>query len=341
MSDTAAPNVRPTLHEYAAWTLAGLSMLFVLTTHLLPALIAGLLVYELVRTLAPLFARRLSGKRSREIAAAVVMLLVVGALIAISFGLHLFIKSEGGSLSALLAKMAEILDGSRQVLPPWVGDLLPEGAAGLHAAITGWLREHAAELQRIGRETGHMLAHVMIGMVVGGLVSLREDGASRRMGPFARALGERAFRLGEAFRRIVFAQVRISAINTVLTGLYLALVLPLFGIHLPLTKTLIVVTFVAGLLPVVGNLLSNAGIVVVSLAHSPAVAVASLAFLVLIHKLEYFLNARIVGTQIRASAWELLTAMLVMESLFGVAGLVAAPICYAWLKDELISRQLL
>lgn len=341
MSDTAAPNARPTPHEYAAWTLAGLAMLFVLTTHLLPALIAGLLVYELVRTLAPLFARRLSGKRSREIAAAVVMLLVVGALIAISFGLHLFIKSEGGSLSALLAKMAEILDGSRQVLPPWVADLLPEGAAGLRAAITGWLREHAAELQRIGRETGHMLAHVLIGMVVGGLVSLREDGASRRMGPFARALGERAFRLGEAFRRIVFAQVRISAINTVLTGLYLAVVLPLFGIHLPLTKTLIVVTFVAGLLPVVGNLLSNAGIVVVSLAHSPAVAVASLAFLVLIHKLEYFLNARIVGTQIRASAWELLTAMLVMESLFGVAGLVAAPICYAWLKDELISRKLL
>ena len=37
----------------------------------------------------------------------------------------------------------------------------------------------------------------------------------------------------------------------------------------------------------------------------------------------------------------LLTAMLVMESAFGLAGLVAAPICYAWLKDELKQRGLI
>ncbi|MBL8424162.1 MAG: AI-2E family transporter, partial [Candidatus Accumulibacter phosphatis] len=203
-----------------------------------------------------------------------------------------------------------------------------------------WLREHAAELQLIGKETGHMLAHVLIGMVIGGMVSLREGAASGTSGPLALALAERIFRLGEAFRRVVFAQVRISALNTLFTALYLGVLLPLFGVHLPLTKTMIVVTFLAGLLPVVGNLISNSVIFVVSLAHSPGVAISSLAFLVVIHKLEYFLNARIVGAQIRASAWELLTAMLVMESCFGLAGLVAAPICYAWLKDELASRHL-
>jgi predicted PurR-regulated permease PerM len=146
--------------------------------------------------------------------------------------------------------------------------------------------------------------------------------------------------MGEAFRRIVFAQVRISGINTAFTAIYLAVVLPLFGVHLPLTKTMIVVTFLAGLLPVVGNLISNTVIFVVSLAHSPAIAMSSLGFLVVIHKLEYFLNARIVGAQISAKAWELLTAMLVMESVFGLPGLVAAPICYAWLKDELKQRGL-
>ncbi|MEO8747655.1 MAG: hypothetical protein ABI379_08380, partial [Rhodanobacter sp.] len=62
---------------------------------------------------------------------------------------------------------------------------------------------------------------------------------------------------------------------------------------------------------------------------------AALVFLVLIHKLEYFLNARIVGTQIRARAWELLLAMLLMEAAFGLPGLVAAPIYYAYLKREL------
>ena len=95
--------------------------------------------------------------------------------------------------------------------------------------------------------------------------------------------------------------------------------------------------FFAGLLPVVGNLVSNTVIVVVSLAHSPHAALASLAFLVVVHKLEYFLNARIVGGQIQAAAWELLLAMLFMEAVFGLPGVVAAPIVYAWVKDELKS----
>ena len=98
---------------------------------------------------------------------------------------------------------------------------------------------------------------------------------------------------------------------------------------------MIAVTFVAGLIPVVGNLVSNVVVVIVSLSVSPFVALGSLVYLVAIHKLEYFLNARLVGTQIEARAWELLLAMLLMEAAFGVAGLIAAPIYYAYLKDEL------
>lgn len=330
----------PTVHEYAAWTLAVLGIVFVLKFQLLPALIAGLLVYELVHVLFPLFTRQLSTARAKVVAVGLVALLVIGAVTAATFGIVLFMKSEGGSLAALLAKMAEILESSRATLPQWLADYLPSGADAIRADLTEWLRAHAAELQVIGKETGHILAHVLIGMVIGAMVSMREAGGHDTEGPLARALAERLFRMGEAFRRIVFAQLRISAINTIFTALYLALVLPLFGVHLPLTKTMIVVTFIVGLLPVVGNLVSNTIIFVVSLAHSPAVAVSSLTFLVVIHKLEYFLNARIVGAQISARAWELLTAMLLLESAFGLPGLVAAPICYAWLKDELKSREL-
>lgn len=331
----------PSTYDYAAWILAILAIFFILKFHLLPALIAGLLVYELVHALSPMFARHLSTGRANSMAVLLVVLFVLGAIAAGVFGIIAFMNSEGGSLSVLLAKMAEILEGSRSALPAWLGDMLPSSAETMREDATLWLREHAAELQRIGKETGHMLAHVLIGMVIGGMASVREVCSEALHGPLAKALGERVFRLAEAFRRVVFAQVRISALNTVFTALYLAVALPLFGINLPLTKTLIVVTFVAGLLPVIGNLISNTVIFVVSLAHSPGVAVSSLSFLVVIHKLEYFLNARIVGAQISAKAWELLTAMLVMESAFGLAGLVAAPICYAWLKDELVSRELI
>jgi predicted PurR-regulated permease PerM len=138
----------------------------------------------------------------------------------------------------------------------------------------------------------------------------------------------------------VFAQVRISAINTMLTGLYLVVALPMLGVRVPLATTMIAVTFLVGLLPVVGNLVSNSIIVILSLSVSLPLAAASLVFLVVIHKLEYFLNAHIVGTQIRAHAWELLVAMLVLEAAFGITGLIAAPIYYAYLKDELMSEKL-
>ena len=60
----------------------------------------------------------------------------------------------------------------------------------------------------------------------------------------------------------------------------------------------------------------------------------------MIHKFEYFLNAHIVGTQVHAHAWELLLAMLVMEAAFGVPGLIAAPVYYAYVKSELVEQGL-
>jgi predicted PurR-regulated permease PerM len=228
-------------------------------------------------------------------------------------------------------------------LPDWLIENLPSaGSSGddIRTAVVHWLRTHAGEVQVVGRETAMAFAHILVGMVIGAIVSLHEVTAPEDRRPLARALTERAWRLAESFRRIVFAQVRISAINTVFTAVYLAVALPLFGVQLPLTKSLIALTFIVGLLPVVGNLVSNAVIVVVSMAHSPSVALSSLGYLIVIHKLEYFLNARIVGARIRAHAWELLLAMLTMEAAFGLAGVVAAPIYYAYLKEELLQRGL-
>ena len=134
--------------------------------------------------------------------------------------------------------------------------------------------------------------------------------------------------------------MQIAAINAALTGVFLMAILPMAGIHLPFVKTLILLTFVAGLLPVIGNVISNTVIVVISLSHSLSTAGLALIFLVTVHKLEYFLNAKIVGTKINARAWELLSAMLVMEALFGIAGVIAAPVFYAYIKSELSQAEL-
>lgn len=326
--------------DKTAWLLAALALLFILARHLLPALLAGLLVYELVHLTAPLLERRLTSRRAKLAAVALLSVSTVAAVALAVAGAAAFFRSDAGNLSALATKMAEIIENSRQSAPAWLVASLPDNAEAIKDALVQWLREHGGELQLAGKEVARGFAHILIGLVVGAMLALREASVEAAMGPLAAALAERARRLAEAFRRIVFAQLRISAVNTVFTGIYLAAVLPLFGIHLPLTKTMIALTFVVGLLPVIGNLISNTVIVVVSLAHSPAVAMASLGFLVVIHKLEYFLNARIVGAQISARAWELLLAMLVMESAFGLPGVIAAPIYYAYLKAELKSADL-
>ena len=110
---------------------------------------------------------------------------------------------------------------------------------------------------------------------------------------------------------------------------------------LTMTGMAVAVTFVVGLVPIVGNLISNTVIVIISLGVSWQAAAGSLIFLIVIHKLEYFTNARIVGGRIRAGAWEILLAMLLGEAVFGVSGLITAPIIYAYIKTELRDRRLL
>lgn len=327
----------PSRYDVAAWVLAACALVAVIELHLLPALLAGLLTFELVHVIAPRL--RLGGGGAAKLAAVGVIAIGVAALLtALALGVLAVFRS--GHLPTLLQEMADILQQSRERLPAWLISSVPADADAIKDVAIDWLHQNAAELRRVGGEVGTVFVHLLIGIVIGVMVSLHEARPVHGGGPLARALGERVSRLGEAFRRVVFAQVRIAVLNTAFTAIYLLIALPALGIHLPFAKTLVAITFVSGLIPVVGNLISNTVIVVMSLSVSGALAAASLVFLIVVHKLEYFLNARILGAGIHASAWELLLAMLVMEAAFGIPGLVAAPIYYAYLKDELAARSL-
>ena len=94
------------------------------------------------------------------------------------------------------------------------------------------------------------LVALLIGMVLGAIIALQRVPDLTKRKPLAAALFDRLHLLVQAFRNIVFAQIKIAALNTAFTAIFLAVVLPLCGIHLPLTKTLIVLTFLLGLLPV-------------------------------------------------------------------------------------------
>jgi predicted PurR-regulated permease PerM len=325
----------------ASWILMGIGLLAVVLLHLVSALVAGLLVYELVSLLAPFIERHLIHRWSRWLAVASLAILTIVVLILAWFGVAAFLKSDTGSPQILSEKLNQVITEARDKLPPFMVESFPGNVGDLKALASGWLDEHSKEVQQIGKDVLHFFIRGLVGMIIGALVSLLEVAPHRPHQPLAGALIERVSRFAFAFRQIVFAQVRISALNTVLTMIFLFGILPALGVHLPLAKTLIAVTFFAGLLPVIGNLISNTAIFIAGLSVSVYAGAFALIFLVVIHKLEYFFNARIVGSSIQARAWELLVAMLVMEVAFGLGGLVLAPIYYAYLKRELADQNLI
>ena len=274
-------------HDWAGRLLFLVGLVLVLQLHLLSALLAGLLVHGLVTVIAPVLrVPKLGRDGTRALVVAGIAIFAIGALVGLTLAVLAVIRDNTESLPALAERMAEILDASRNQVPAWVLPYLPHDAEQLRLAAVDWLRANANTFSVAGQGLGRGLTHIIVGMVIGMLVVL--DGTVRRddVGPLAVTLRERARALGRAFRGVVFAQVRISAINTVLTGVYLALGLPILGVHLPFTKTLIAVTFIVGLMPILGNLISNTAIFVVSFSQSPMLAVGSLAYLIVIHKLE-------------------------------------------------------
>jgi predicted PurR-regulated permease PerM len=240
-----------------------------------------------------------------------------------------------------MQKMAQIIEDTRAILPSGLRGYLPDDGETLQRAIAEWLRSNAGALQLAGRGVGRSVIHVLMGMIIGALLSMQKAVIPSERRPLTEQIARHAARFATAFQRVVFAQFWISLINTFFTWLYLDVVLRLFGVELPLVKVLLTLTFIVGLLPIIGNLISNTAIVVVCLSQGLPVAAASLVYLVLVHKLEYFLNARIIGSHIKARAWELLIAMLAMEAAFGITGLIAAPIIYAYFKEELRDKNLI
>ena len=333
-------NLNPHLST-ASYALIAVALVSVLQLRLLPALLAGLLVYAIVNAAAPGLQRHLPGERAHWFVVALLAAFVVGILSLAVVALLALLNSEHGNPSLLFERMMPLIERARTQLPTVIVEHLPADAEAIRAAAMDWLRQHAAQLPLAGQNAARAIVQLLIGIVLGAMLALHNTRPRPSKGPLPDLLSLRCANLVMAFRNVVFAQVKISALNTLLTGLFLLVVLPLFGVKLPLAKTLVVVTFIVGLLPVIGNLISNTLIFIVGMSISFGVAVTALVYLILIHKLEYFLNARIVGSQIRARAWEILIAMLCMEAMFGIPGLVAAPIYYAYLKRELKAAELI
>lgn len=322
----------------ASYLLAMALCLAVLVYGLLPGLLAVCLGY--------LFASALVGKQrvrgprlSPAWASAVVIAMPIFGLVV------LFANAKGvafgavAQYQALLHHLAGTVLEIRQKLPPDLAAHLPDELLAAQSWLVEYLQSQAHALTGFGTAglRGGLLVYV--GLVVGALMVGTPTPAAH--GPLRSALRRRGSDFMNAFGQIVVAQFWIAAFNATCTAAFLWLALPLAGVSIPYSATLVALTFVAGLVPIVGNLLCNSVLTIAGVSVSPAVGLACLLFLVAIHKFEYFINAKVVGKRTNTAAWELLTVMFIGEAVFGVAGLVAAPLYYAYAKRELHDARLI
>ena len=269
---------------------------------------------------------------------------VVGLLL--FYGIHgLVTLLTTDNIHLMSEKMTNIIVNikANEHIPPFVLNFIPQNLNDIKQYILDFMVKHISSIGHYGKSTITNFVYILIGFVVGIMISFHVISHPKQSDyPILKEqLLNRIVLFKTSFENVFVAQVKISAINALLTGVYLYIILPLFGVSLPFKFIILCITFFAGLIPVIGNLISNSVIIIFSLGISFYVALSSLIFLVVIHKFEYFLNAKIIGSKINSSAWELLLVMILFERIFGMGGVIIAPIYYAYLKSELKNKQLI
>jgi predicted PurR-regulated permease PerM len=209
--------------------------------------------------------------------------------------------------------------------------------AELKALALGEVTDKVANVGRYARAAVFQFAMLVIGLVVAVslFVSAKwevDDDPDVVKGSLystvVRELGVRFQTFYTSFAKVIGAQIAISSINTVLTTIFLIW----NGYHY--IMVIMVLTFLCGLLPIIGNILSNTLIVGVGFTISPKVALMALIFLVVIHKLEYFLNSKIIGDRIKNPMWLTLVGLVLGEKLMGIPGMILAPVVLHYIKVE-------
>jgi predicted PurR-regulated permease PerM len=262
------------------------------------------------------------------------VILYVVAVAAIGYGLFYFSRQAYKTLPEI----------AEMTIPAVVGYAEKQGIelpftdyASLRTVTMNEVKEKLTNVGRYARTAVFEFAMLIIGLVVAVSLflnskwSVEGDPDAVKDSLYAavvRELGVRFETFYRSFAMVIGAQIFISTINTALTTVFLV------WNGYPYAMVIIVLTFLCGLLPIIGNLMSNTLIIGVGFTLSPRMAFIALIFLVVIHKLEYFLNSKIIGDRIKNPMWLTLLALVLGEKLMGIPGMILAPVVLHYIKVE-------
>jgi len=277
----------------------------------------------------------LSFGRSKILA---IVLYAIGVVV-IGYGLYYF--------TSQVYKTKAISEIAEKTIPAVVNFAEQQGIelpftdyASLKSLALDEFKDRVANLGRYAREATVQLAMLIIGLVVAVSLFLNSKWETEsdpdvvKGSLYSTVVSELALRFASfysSFSRVIGAQIIISLINTTLTSVFLV------WNQFPFAPVIIVLTFLCGLLPIIGNILSNTLIVGVAFTipdNGPRMALFALIFLIVIHKCEYFLNSKIIGDRIKNPMWLTLVGIVLGEKLMGIPGMILAPVVLHYIKVE-------
>lgn len=304
-----------------------LTLVFAGILHLGPALLAVLFSYFALRKILALTKRK-------WLALILFVLLVAG----ISYAAGYFLR-------AAVVALPDVADSSIPSASAWAEarqiQLPFTDFDSLKALVVESIKEEAHYLRNVARLAGTTttaFVFILIGIVAAASLFFNSDldlyrqSHTTKNNLYSLLSDQVAARFRDfyhSFETVMGAQITISLINTILTAIFVLI------IQLPYAALVIPLTFLCGLLPIVGNLASNTVIVCLAFTISLKMAIIALVFLIAIHKLEYFLNSKIIGDRIRNPIWLTLLALIIGERLMGIPGMILAPVILNYLRLEL------
>jgi predicted PurR-regulated permease PerM len=323
MSDT---ETRRLTHEnrpiYISYFFLAATLFLVGSLHLATPLLTVLFCYFVIHKLHVVRSKALT-------------LLLFTTVIALAFySFALFVRSA----------LKGLPDIAEQSIPRIIGyaeqnniDLPFEDLSSLKATVRENVKEHANYLGNFAKIATKEFVFLLIGIVVAASLFLNpamdlERGGHRvRNNLYSLTCDQIILRFQSfyaSFETVMGAQMIIALINTVFTAIFT------LAIHLPHAPIVIGVTFLCGLLPIIGNIISNSLITAIAFTISPKLAISALIFLIVLHKFEYFLNSKIVGDRIKNPVWLTLLGIILGERLMGVPGIILAPVVLHFIKVE-------
>jgi predicted PurR-regulated permease PerM len=326
------------IQTFIAYLAIVFSLFIILQFHVTPAILAGLLGYVITKNII----EKAQTKYPNVKVKAKIVGITIGVFSVILLGIIItvIVKAlNSDNSSELLSTLVETLNQARHLFPDSIVNYIPDSLSEAKAYLLKTFQSNINSFAAFGQNALNLLLFIVIGWLIGILIACK-DKKEGTDSIFIKTWLNLWLKLSESFRFVVFAQLKVAMFNSTVITIFLFIVSPILGWNIPYAKTLVLITFICGLLPIIGNLIANSIIFIIALTVSFPAAMTALGFSMAIHKLEYLIISKSLGADIGSDVWELLIVLFIGEILFGTSGLIFAPILYAFFKKEMTNGEL-